>query len=57
MSNQPPKFFLKFLRWFCHPRLVKPLEGDLMELYEERIKEFGKRKADQMFRRDVLLLF
>ncbi len=28
-----------------------------MELYEERVEELGKRKADQLFRRDVLLLF
>ncbi|MCW5911675.1 MAG: ABC transporter permease [Cyclobacteriaceae bacterium] len=28
-----------------------------MELYEERVKEFGKRKADGKFIKDVLLLF
>ncbi|WP_436514350.1 permease prefix domain 2-containing transporter [Ekhidna sp. To15] len=55
--HQPPKLFLKFFRWFCHPRLVKPIEGDLMELYEERIQELGRKKADRKFRRDVLLLF
>ncbi|MEO9869058.1 FtsX-like permease family protein [Ekhidna sp.] len=57
MNNQPPKYFLRFFRWFCHPRLQKPIEGDLMELYDERLKEMGKRKADQKFRRDVLQLF
>lgn len=57
MNNHPPKFFLKFLRWFCHPRLIKPIEGDLMELYEERVKELGKKKADMKFIRDVLMLF
>lgn len=57
MNNQPPKFFHRFLRWFCHPRLIKPIEGDLMELYEERVKELGKRKANHMFIRDVLMLF
>lgn len=57
MNSQPPKFFLRFFRWFCHPRLQKPIEGDLMELYEERVKEFGKRKADMKFRMDVLQLF
>ncbi|MEO7990134.1 MAG: ABC transporter permease, partial [Chryseolinea sp.] len=30
---------------------------DLMELYDERINEFGKRKADVRFIIDVLLLF
>lgn len=57
MDNQPSKFFQKFLRWFCHPRLIKPIEGDLMELYEERVKALGKRKAYYMFIRDVLMLF
>lgn len=28
-----------------------------MELYEERVKEFGKRKADRKFRQDVIQLF
>lgn len=57
MATRPPKLFLKFFRWFCHPGLQKPIEGDLMELYEERIKEKGKKKADWLFRKDVLLLF
>lgn len=52
----PPKFFLNLFRWFCHPRLVKPIEGDLLELYDERVKELGKRKADLKFVKDVLLL-
>lgn len=57
MNNHPPKFFLRFFRWFCHPRLVKPIEGDLIEIYEERVKELGKKKANQKFIIDVLLLF
>lgn len=57
MNNLPPKYFLRFFRWFCHPRLQKPIEGDLMELYEERVKKLGKRVADRKFRRDVMQLF
>jgi len=53
----PPKFFLGFFRWFCHPMLRDRIEGDLMELYYERLKASGKRKADLDFRLDVLLLF
>src|SRR5689334_3352752 len=56
-ENAPPKLFLKFFRWFCHPKLRDSIEGDLMELYHERIKESGKRKADIKFIADVLLLF
>ncbi|MBY0436132.1 MAG: permease prefix domain 2-containing transporter, partial [Cyclobacteriaceae bacterium] len=57
MSDRPPKVFLKFFRWFCHPKLKNSIEGDLMELYEERVREGGKRRADLKFVRDVLLLF
>jgi len=57
INANPPKLPLKFFRWFCHPKLRDHIEGDLMELYEERVKEFGKRKADRKFIIDVLLLF
>jgi putative ABC transport system permease protein len=53
----PPKIFLRFFRWFCHPDLVDFIEGDLMELYQERLRESGKIKADAKFIVDVLLLF
>jgi len=53
----PPKLFLSFFRWYCHPKLVSHIEGDLMEVYNERLKSLGKRKADRKFIIDVLLLF
>jgi len=53
----PPRIMLRFFRWFCHPELLKYIEGDLMELYDERVEEFGKQKADRMFVVDVVLLF
>jgi putative ABC transport system permease protein len=56
-NSTPPKFFLNFFRWFCHPKLLKYIEGDLMELYEERKGKSGKWKADALFVKDVLLLF
>src|SRR5687767_9522236 len=56
-SSTPPRLFVKFFRWYCHPKLVKHIEGDLMELYHERLKEIGKGKADIKFIVDVLLLF
>lgn len=49
--------FLRFFRWYCHPKLLKYIEGDLMELYDERVKEIGQRKADVRFMIDVILLF
>ncbi len=57
MSNKPPRLPLRFFRWYCHPKLRDSIEGDLMELYQERNVEGGKLKADMKFVRDVLLLF
>ncbi len=57
VKSYPPSLFLIFFRWFCHPKLQKYIEGDLMELYYERLKEKGKRTADLKFMIDVLLLF
>lgn len=57
MKTTPPRFFLHFFRWFCHPDLKKYVEGDLMEFYEERRRVSGKRRADWNFAFDVLLLF
>lgn len=52
----PPKSALKFFRWYCHPSLLPAIEGDLMELYSERVRLSGKRKADLNFIADVFLL-
>ena len=57
MKNQPPKHILKFLRWFCHPDLLPSIEGDLMELYQERVTNQGKRTANWWFAWDVIKLF
>jgi putative ABC transport system permease protein len=56
-KSAPPGIPLRFFRWFCHPKLRDYIEGDLMELYDERIKESGKRKADIKFVIDIILLF
>jgi putative ABC transport system permease protein len=53
----PPKYFLRFFRWFCHPKLRDFIEGDLIELYDERLKASGKTRADIKFVIEVLLLF
>ena len=52
----PPNLFLRFFRWFCHPKLRDHIEGDLLESYN-KLKQKGKRKADFRFIIDVLLLF
>lgn len=57
MKNAPPKIFLGFFRWYCHPKFLDHIEGDLIEVYQQRLKKYGKRKADIKFIIDVLLLF
>src|SRR4051812_35085520 len=57
MKMNPPKIFHRFFRWFCHPKLRDHIEGDLLELYDQHLKEFGKRAANRKFIIDVLLLF
>ena len=56
-KQSPPPLFLRFFRWYCDPKLMQYIEGDLIELYQERVREKGKRKADVQFIIDVLLLF
>ncbi len=53
----PPRLFLKFFRWYCDATMRDYIEGDLMEVFERRLKKFGKAKADTLFMVDVLLLF
>lgn len=53
----PPKFFLRFFRWYCHPRLRDHIEGDLIEVYRKRRRKKTKQRADIKFILDVLLLF
>ncbi|MEO9869610.1 ABC transporter permease [Ekhidna sp.] len=36
MSKTPPKYWLKFFRWFCNPDYVEDIEGDLLERFEKR---------------------
>jgi putative ABC transport system permease protein len=57
MKNFPPKIFLRFFRWYCHPRIVDYIEGDLIEVYRSRLENMSKKKADFRFLIDVLLLF
>jgi putative ABC transport system permease protein len=53
----PPGFFLRFFQWYCDPKMQDYIEGDLMEVYQQRLDKSGKRRADLLFIIDVLLLF
>ncbi|WP_421872580.1 ABC transporter permease [Marinoscillum sp.] len=53
----PPKIPLRFLRWFCRPELLKYIEGDLIELYEEQLSTKKVLVAQFYFTLEVLKLF
>src|SRR5262245_9718908 len=36
MSIEPPKYFVRFLRWFCRADFIDEIEGDLRELFEKK---------------------
>jgi putative ABC transport system permease protein len=57
MNNQPPRLPLRFLSWFCNPRLLTYIEGDLLELFHERAAESGQRRAKWLFFWEVVKLF
>lgn len=56
-DQAPPRLFMSFFRWYCHPKLADHIEGDLLEEYGARLKRSGKGNADLRFIIDVLLLF
>lgn len=56
-SYQPPRWSLRFFRWFCHPDFREDIEGDLLERFEKRCEQLGVARARRRFSRDVLTLF
>jgi putative ABC transport system permease protein len=58
MNNpiQPPQWATRLLRWFCASHLVNDLEGDLLELFAQRVLTYGPREARRRYVRDVLSL-
>lgn len=57
MGNQPPKLFIRFLQWYCHPDLEEEIIGDTLELFYWRVDEEGPRSANWKFRWDVIRFF
>ncbi|MBY0435665.1 MAG: ABC transporter permease, partial [Cyclobacteriaceae bacterium] len=55
-SNQPPKAFLKFLRWFCRVDYLEEIEGDLTEVFIKQA-ESHPRQAKWKFAWSVIKYF
>src|SRR5688572_6501923 len=56
-TSEPPRFMLRFLKWFCKPEYHGDIEGDLLEFYERRVADSGRTRANWQLFKDVLLLF
>ena len=56
MKPSPPKYPLRFLRWFCREDYIDEIEGDMIELFEKRVGHSPKR-ARWRFAWDVLKSF
>ncbi|WP_080057640.1 ABC transporter permease [Spirosoma aerolatum] len=55
-ANNPPRFATSLLHLFCPPHRAEELEGDLDELFQQRVREVGLRKARWRYVRDVASL-
>ncbi len=51
---QPPRWAVNFLRWYCRPRLLEDLEGDLYEYFLRNVREKGPARARMVYALDVI---
>jgi putative ABC transport system permease protein len=56
-KHLPPSSALRFLEWFCPPRLYEGIEGDLQEQFQREVSTYGERKAGRRFWMGVLRFF
>lgn len=52
----PPRWATRLLHWLCAAHLVEEVEGDLDELFRQRVQSMGAREARLRYVRDVLSL-
>lgn len=53
-ATTPPRWAVKFFKWFCNDHLAEAVLGDMVELYERRRKSMSRRKADLLFLLNVI---
>ncbi|WP_276372393.1 ABC transporter permease [Chryseolinea sp. H1M3-3] len=54
---RPPRFALRFLRWFCPGDLYESIEGDLLEEFENDLRLCSIQKARRRFAWNVIKFF
>ncbi len=47
--HEPPRRWMRFLRWFCADRFWSEIEGDLCEWFNEEVDEKGMKAARRSF--------
>lgn len=53
-DRQPPQWATRFLKWYCRPRLLEDLEGDLYEYFVRNVREKGPGRARLVYVLDVI---
>ncbi len=56
-QSRPPRWATKLLAWYCKPRLLEDLEGDLSEYFERNLESKGLFRAQLIYIIDVLKFF
>jgi putative ABC transport system permease protein len=56
MKSHPPKWADRFLAWYCNPKLLEDIQGDVYELYHRSAKK-SKHVADVLFIWNVIRFF
>lgn len=56
MNVLPPKWPLKFLRFFVKKDYLEEIEGDMEEVFNDQVEYFGYRKAKRMYVWEVVRL-
>lgn len=51
---RPPRWAQRLLRWYCRPRLLEDLEGDLNEYFDRNLLASGPARARLIYVLDVL---
>ncbi|OEK00494.1 hypothetical protein BFP97_02755 [Roseivirga sp. 4D4] len=55
--EKPPRWADRFLGWYCNPKLLEQIQGDVHELFYWRLEEKGIKQAKRSFAWDVIRLF
>ena len=57
MKVYPPRWADRFLHWYCNPDLLEEIQGDALELYQQRLVRNRKTIADLMYVWDIICFF